>query len=125
MLRCLTWIPLFLSISIVALSQTQPKETANPADKDFPTTLQPVNPVKYYGPHKEKKRKNKTVTYNARKEYQERMEDLLREQDKREKRFELGGGTDYMKPPYFGHKKAPKIRPIGKRRYCKICGIRH
>ena len=124
MMRRLPWSLLLFLISTTVLSQAQSKETGTPADKDFPTTLQPVNPVKYYGPRKKKKVK-KTATYNARKEYVERIEDALKEQEKREMTFERGGSLDYMKPPYFGHKKPPKIRPIGKRKYCKICGIRH
>jgi len=30
--------------------------------------------------------------------------------------------TDHL---YFGHKKPPKKRPVGKQKYCKECGIRH
>ena len=96
----------------------------NPVDKNFPTTLQPVNPVQHYGPRKVKKKK-KTVTYDAEKEYYHRMENTWREREKREKTFERGEAIDIMRPPYFGHKKPPKIRPIEKRKYCKICGIRH
>ncbi len=103
----------------------QTKEQNNPADKNFPTTLQPVNPVKYYGPRKDKKKKKKSVTYNAKNEYYDRVETLWREQEKREKIFERGEAPDFMKPPYFGHKKQPKVRPLEKRKYCKICGIRH
>ena len=31
----------------------------------------------------------------------------------------------YSDPMYFGHKKKPKIRPVGKRKLCKECGIVH
>lgn len=107
-------------------AQTNAPAPATPTDKNFPTTLQPVNPVKYYGPRKQKKKKSKkTVTYDARDEYYDRMENNWREREKREKTLEMGGGTDYLKPPYFGHKKPPKIRPLEKRKYCKVCGIRH
>ncbi len=30
--------------------------------------------------------------------------------------------TDHL---YFGHKKPPKKRPVGKQKFCKECGIRH
>jgi hypothetical protein len=120
----LVTIILIFSAALIAEVQAQSKEPVNPADKNFPTTLQPVNPVKYYGPRKAKKKK-KTVTYDAQNEYYERIENTWREREKREKTFERREATDYMKPPYFGHKKPPKIRPLEKRRYCKICGIRH
>ena len=113
------------SIMMTPLLWAQSNEPSKPVDKNFPTTLQPVNPVKYYGPRKEKKRKKSTVTYDAQNEYYDRIEKTWRAQEKREKSFERGVATDYMKPPYFGHKKPPKIRPLEKRKYCKICGIRH
>jgi len=31
----------------------------------------------------------------------------------------------YSDPMYFGHKKKPKKRPVGKRKLCKECGIVH
>lgn len=118
-------LTLVFSLAMAAKVQAQSKETTKPTDKNFPTTLQPVNPVKYYGPRKEKKKKKSTVTYDAKNEYYNRVENSWREHEKREKSFERGADIDHMKPPYFGHKKAPKIRPIGKRKYCKICGLRH
>lgn len=118
-------VALFCSLSFMD-GHAQSKDSTNPGDKNFPTTLQPVNPVQYYGPRKQKKSKSKAgTTYNARNEYYDRIENTWREREKREKSFERGDAGDLMKPPYFGHKKPPKIRPIGKRKYCKICGIRH
>ena len=119
----MTLLGTFFFVATVKEICAQTKEP-NPVDKNFPTTLQPVNPVQYYGPRKAKKKK-KTVTYDAEKEYYHRLENTWREREKREKSFERGEATDYMKPPYFGHKKPPKIRSIEKRKYCKICGIRH
>lgn len=119
-------------LALVAVAAALPtfaqssKPGAQPAQgKDFPTTLQPVNPVKYYGPRKAKKKKKSKVTYDAQDEYYQRVEQAWREREKRERQTTMSGGTDYLKPPYFGHKKPPKIRPIEKRKYCKICGIRH
>ncbi len=123
---CIPLLALFLVTGMVLEGKGQSKKPAStPADKDFPTTLQPVNPVKYYGPRKKKKKKQPAVTYDAQSDYYDRVEQTWREREKREKTTSLNGGTDYLKPPYFGHKKPPKIRPIGKRKYCKICGIRH
>jgi len=31
----------------------------------------------------------------------------------------------YSDPTYFGHKKKPKKRPPGKKKFCKECGIYH
>ncbi len=123
-MKARVFLALFFCTAIVvaAAGQSTPGDTK---DKNFPTTLQPVNPVKYYGPKKSKKKKKSTVTYDAQNEYYDRVETTWRQREKREKTLERGEATDYMKPPYFGHKKPPKIRPIEKRKYCKICGIRH
>ncbi|NOT74768.1 MAG: hypothetical protein HOP08_07545 [Cyclobacteriaceae bacterium] len=108
------------------LNAQQSTEPAKTSDKKFPTTLQPVNPVKYYGPRKEKKKKSKkSVTYNAQNDYYNRVEKTWREREKNERTYQRGEGSDIMKPPYFGHKKPPKVRSIEKRKYCKVCGIRH
>lgn len=113
------------SVMMAQMLLAQQKEPAQPTDKNFPNTLQSVNPVKYYGPRKVKKKKKSPVTYDAQNEYYDRIESIWRAREKREKTYERGEATDYMKPPYFGHKKPPKIRSLEKRKYCKICGIRH
>jgi hypothetical protein len=123
------FVPAFVVILFVAVSPelfAQAKDGGSSQEKNFPTTLQPVNPVKYYGPRKQKKKKKSApVTYDAQSEYNDRIEKTWREREKRERSLEKSEASDQMQPPYFGHKKAPKIRPIGKRKYCKICGIRH
>jgi hypothetical protein len=123
----LALLSFIFSTAIVAeVFAQQTTEAPKSNDKKFPTTLQPVNPVRYYGPRKEKKKKKKSsVTHDAQNDYYKRVESTWREREKREKTYERGGKADIMKPPYFGHKKPPKIRPIEKRKYCKVCGIRH
>lgn len=129
MKRILTFFAVALALIIAPelLAQkkkAQQKETP-PSDKGFPNTLQQVNPAQHYEPKVSKKKKKKGLTYDAQNQYYNRVENTWREREKREKSFERGDATDFMKPPYFGHKKPPKIRPIEKRKYCKICGIRH
>lgn len=114
-----------LAVASFGWVSAQTGQGNKPASQDFPTTLQPVNPVKYYGPRKTKKQKKKQVTYDARNQTFDRLEQSWKEREKREKSTRTNNGADRMKPPYFGHKKPPKIRPIEKRKYCKICGIRH
>ncbi len=115
---------LVLTFLAAVLTAREASAQSKSSDKNFPTTLQPVNPVRYYGPRKEKKKKQ-TATYDATREYRDRIENTWREREKREKSLETSDGLDRMKPPYFGHKRPPKIRPLEKRKYCKICGIRH
>jgi hypothetical protein len=41
------------------------------------------------------------------------------------KQDRLARKPQYNDPTYFGHKRPPKKRPLGKRKFCKECGIRH
>ena len=57
-----------------------------------------------------------------REEYVKRMKSNAR-QKRREAR--LAKKPQYSDPSYFGHKRPPKKRPVGKRKFCKECGIVH
>ncbi|MBL7865778.1 MAG: hypothetical protein JNK10_12930 [Cyclobacteriaceae bacterium] len=108
---------LLLVIAFAAMGQ-------KPKAKDAPTSLQPNNNSKVYAPAR-KKKKSSTVTYDARDDYNERTDALLKERLKRDASGSKLKEDERMKPPYFGHKRPPKVRPIEKRKYCKVCGIRH
>lgn len=56
------------------------------------------------------------------KEAEERQEANAK---RREKEAKLAEKPQYSDPSYFGHKKKPKKRPVGKRKMCKECGIVH
>lgn len=67
------------------------------------------------------------------KAYQRTHADLVEEAEerqeanakRREKEAKLAEKPQYSDPSYFGHKKKPKKRPVGKRKLCKECGIVH
>jgi hypothetical protein len=67
------------------------------------------------------------------KAYQRTHADLVKEAEerqvdnakRREKEAKLAEKPQYSDPTYFGHKKKPKKRPVGKRKLCKECGIVH
>ncbi len=44
---------------------------------------------------------------------------------RREKEAKMAEKPQYSDPSYFGHKKKPKKRAVGKRKHCKECGIVH
>jgi len=56
------------------------------------------------------------------KEYEERMVANVKEYKKVEKKMKK---PQYSDPSYFGHKRKPKKRPPGKRKFCKECEIVH
>ncbi len=55
-------------------------------------------------------------------EYEERMVALVK---KRKKIAKLMQKPQYADLSYFGHKRKPKKRPLGKRKFCKECEIVH
>lgn len=72
---------------------------------------------------KGKKSDMKLKTYaQTQAEFEQRMKKVAKEHRKRDKEMQK---PQYSDPTYFGHKKPPKIRPVGKRKMCKECGIVH
>lgn len=55
-------------------------------------------------------------------EYEKRMQDNVKKHKKMEKEMRK---PQYSDPTYFGHKKKPKKRPQGKKKFCKECGLKH
>lgn len=55
-------------------------------------------------------------------EYEERMIANVKKYKKMERIMEK---PQYSDPSYFGHKRKPKKRAVGKRKYCKECEIVH
>jgi hypothetical protein len=55
-------------------------------------------------------------------EYEKRMEDNAKKYQKMAKEMKK---PQYSDPTYFGHKKKPKKRPPGKKKFCKECGMNH
>jgi len=55
-------------------------------------------------------------------EYKKRMKANVRRYKIIERKMKK---PKYSDPSYFGHKRKPKIRPVGKRKYCKECEIVH
>jgi hypothetical protein len=86
------------------------------------SSVQPNLPTKVYAPKVSKKKSKSKITYDARDNFYDRIEELGRERRKTERKKNL---PEYSNFQYFGHKKEPKKRPPEKMKYCKICGIRH
>lgn len=126
---------LLSAISLTTMAQER-KDAPNPNSRD---------PYGYSGPMdqsevKEKKGvfswignlfgKKKKQKYDARlnwderlrKEWEQRMEANAKKYKKMAKEMEK---PQYSDPLYFGHKKKPKKRPPGKKKYCHECGIMH
>ena len=90
-------------------------------DVDRPTPPKPV-----YQAEKQKKGLKKILSKKKDKseleKFRERMAEVRKEKRKEEK---LAQKPQYTNPLYFGHKKPPKKRPLGKQKYCKVCQLKH
>ncbi|TRX61308.1 hypothetical protein FNH22_04435 [Fulvivirga sp. M361] len=56
------------------------------------------------------------------KEFDKRMQANAKMARKKEREMQK---PQYSDPSYFGHKRKPKKRPVGKRKFCKECSIVH
>ena len=122
--RCIILFFLFL-VTIVSYGQSNKKKRKNKSSKapvEQPSALNPGESEKVYAPKKASGKPSKGATYNAERDFYERMEELEKSKRKNEK---LAMKPQYSDPMYFGHKKPPKKHKPGKMKYCKECGLRH
>jgi len=73
------------------------------------------------------KKKGSKKVYNQ--QYDQSIKDyekLMKANKKKYRKMAKGmEKPQYSDPTYFGHKKQPKKRPKGKRKFCEECGIVH
>ncbi|MGB0521956.1 MAG: hypothetical protein ACPGJS_03300 [Flammeovirgaceae bacterium] len=85
------------------------------------STLSDIDVGKRYEkqPKRHRNKKNKAKIASGRNEFAEARRKELHKQARE------AGKPQYANPMYFGHKKKPKKRKKGKRKFCKECGIVH
>jgi hypothetical protein len=119
---------LLIGLTTVAFGQSNKKKQSEPAPASSqPSSLSPNTTPQAQQPTKTKsKSKSKSpklqVTYDAERQYYKRAKQVGKDQIKAEKESQK---PQYSDPMYFGHKKPPKKRPLGKQKYCKECGMKH
>jgi len=95
------------------------------AQKDLPSSREPGSSDNLFrGERKMSKSFKNTGNLEAKavQEFQQRMKKNARKYKKIER---IKDKPQYADPTYFGHKRKPKKRPVGKRKFCKECGIVH
>lgn len=76
-----------------------------------------------FGLFQKKKKKTEFKTHAEESaDFRERIAAVYEERAKQEKKMQKPQYTD---PLYFGHKKPPKKRKNGKKKFCKECGLSH
>lgn len=92
------------------------------------STANPTAPRATYQNAKKKKKKGmfaflkKDKPKNEVAEFRARIHKVYKQKAKVEKQLEK---PRYSDPSYFGHKRPPKKRPVGKQKFCKVCKIKH
>lgn len=91
---------------------------------------EPYLPEEVQSPPKDRRRKDKRSFreryFQSLDDKKEEYEELMKENAKRaKKRRKEMQKPQYSDPMYFGHKNKPKKRKLGKRKFCKECGIVH
>jgi hypothetical protein len=99
-------------------SSKQTESSYSPSSREFDG-----QPSSTYKSKKASKKKSNTPKGDRLvEEYHQRMEANAKRYKKMAKDMEK---PQYSDPSYFGHKKKPKKRPVGKRKFCQECGIVH
>lgn len=117
---------IFIAIFAVSLAYAQNPEEST---QQFPSSREPAEGRMTTKTKSAKKgflffkSKKASISYNVKvEEFYQRMEDAAKRRQKMEKEMKK---PQYSNPLYFGHKKPPKKRPPGKKKFCDVCGIVH
>ena len=112
---------LFAIFFSMGVAMAQEKKPVKPP----PNSIDPAYAEEHFVPKSTKRKKKFEATYEARNDFRERMEKNWKQREKDGKNFNGERKVDKSQPPYFGHKRPTKIRPLGKRKFCKVSGIKH
>ncbi|MEQ9592438.1 MAG: hypothetical protein RLN86_07565 [Cyclobacteriaceae bacterium] len=111
---------LFYALLTTTVAHAQKKKSKEKSGN----SVNPDYPARDYEARASKKKRS-GISYEARSEFVDRMEENWKQREKAEKNVSGKRKPDKSQPPYFGHKRPPKIRPIGKQKVCKVCHIKH
>lgn len=92
------------------------------AEKQLPSSREPGGSDNLFRGERKLSKSTGSLESKAIEEYQQRMRKNARKYKKIERQKNK---PQYSDPSYFGHKRKPKKRPVGKRKFCKECGIVH
>lgn len=124
------FVSIFFLILITAgsLAQAQQRgKRGNVKTKENPSTIDPGSRTEnsIFTADKRSNAKGKSsgkTTEDLKREYDERMEANAKKHKKMAKEMEK---PQYSDASYFGHKNKPKKHRVGKKKFCKECGMVH
>lgn len=92
------------------------------AHRDLPSSREPGTSDNLFRGERKMSKSSGSFEAKAVQEFQQRMKKNARKYKKIDR---IKDRPQYSDPSYFGHKRKPKKRPVGKRKFCKECGIVH
>jgi len=98
------------------------QKQATHAQQDMPSSREPGTSDNLFRGERKMSKSSGSLEAKAIQEFQQRMKKNARKYKKIER---IKDRPQYSDPTYFGHKRKPKKRPVGKRKFCKECGIVH
>ncbi len=131
---------LLITSAAVNAQSKEPRNRKSPKKTEADNSFKPYTPETEFEPSeqsesRQKKRKTRkkdqknTFRYDflksldqKKEEFYKRIKENAKEDRKMERKMRK---PQYSDPMYFGHKRKPKKRPVGKRKFCKECGIVH
>lgn len=124
MVKVIYLFMLFLGLSVMAQAQSQKKsQTAKGDSYNFRSEYNTKSSKKDVRQAKKAYKSSYARQFDVKiKEYEQRMQANAKKYDKLAKEAEK---PQYSDPAYFGHKKKPKKRKPGQKKFCKECQIVH
>jgi len=114
------FVLVLLLVGSVSWIQAQSKKEKN--HRDLPSSREPGTSDNLFRGERKMSKSSGSFEAKAVQEFQQRMKKNARKYKKIDR---IKDRPQYSDPSYFGHKRKPKKRPVGKRKFCKECGIVH
>ena len=112
---------LILTFSLSALAQSTREVEAKPSAPIYQNSKskEKFSLAKLFKGRKDDGRK---LPYELREDFEKRMKAVAKQ---KQVEARLAEKPQYSNKLYFGHKRKPKKRKLGKKKYCKICEFAH
>lgn len=114
------FVLVLLLVGSVSWIQAQSKKEKT--HRDLPSSREPGTSDNLFRGERKMSKSSGSFEAKAVQEFQQRMKKNARKYKKIDR---IKDRPQYSDPSYFGHKRKPKKRPVGKRKFCKECGIVH
>jgi hypothetical protein len=115
-------LSLFVCAVALAQSDPSPPRTSKGEDNYRGYEFQSKKAEKKFKKRRAKKGSINVYYDQKIKEYKARMKKNAKEYRKMAREMKK---PQYSDPTYFGHKRPPKKRPVGKKKFCKVCEMVH